>query len=193
VGYLLISRRLPWALPLICGGLALLSCSSTLSTPTPMKQTPLVLSGHLQGGQQPVANSTVQLYTVGITGDGSASTALLASTVTSDINGNFTFGGLFSCSNATLTYLTATGGDPGIGHNNPNLSMMEVVGLCSSLTANTFVSISELTTVAAVSPLASFMSSPSAVDPQRQTLQTWLQPLVLPQSWSILRRALLQA
>ena len=103
-----MSRRFPWALPLICSGLPLLSCSSTLSTHTAMKQTPLVLSGHLQGGQQPVANSTVQLYTVGITGDGSASTPLLTSTVTSDINGNFTFGGLFSCSNATLTYLTAT-------------------------------------------------------------------------------------
>jgi lysophospholipase L1-like esterase len=158
-----MSRRFFWALPLICGGLALLSCSSTLSIHTPIKQTPLVLSGHLQGGQQPVANSTVQLYTVGITGDGSASTPLLASTVTSDINGNFMFGGLFSCSNATLTYLTATGGDPGIGHNNPNLSMMAVVGPCSSLTPNTFVSINELTTVAAVSALASFMSSPSAV------------------------------
>jgi len=63
----------------------------------------------------------------------------------------------------TLTYLTATGGDPGIGHNNPNLSMMAVAGPCSSLTPNTFVSINELTTVAAVSALASFMSSPSAV------------------------------
>ena len=104
MGYLLMSRRFPWSLPLLCGGLPLLSCSSPLSTHTPMKQTPLVLSGHLQGGQQPVANSTVQLYTVGILGDGSASTPLLTSTVTSDINGNFTLGGLFSCSNADIPH-----------------------------------------------------------------------------------------
>jgi hypothetical protein len=121
------------------------------------------IGGMIRGGQQPVAHSTIQLYTVGTTGDGSAATPLLTSTVTSDANGNFTFAGLFSCSDATLTYLTATGGDPGLGQNNPNLSMMATVGPCSSITSNTFITINEETTVAAVSALAPFMNSPSTV------------------------------
>ncbi len=141
------------------GLLALTGCS--LSPTKPGSSVPRLkgIGGNIHGGQQPVSGATIQLYTVGTTGDGSAATPMLTSTVKSDANGNFLFGGLFSCTNATMVYLTATGGDPGLGTNNPNLSMMTAIGPCSSIMSNTFVMINELTTVAAVSTLAPFMGA----------------------------------
>jgi len=121
------------------------------------------VSGNIHGGQQPVAFSTVQLYTVGTTGDGSAATPLLTQTVMSDAGGNFTLTGLYSCSGATLVYLTATGGQPIAGTANPNLAMITALGPCSSLTPSTFIQINEVTTVAAVSALAPFMTGYAAV------------------------------
>jgi hypothetical protein len=38
----------------------------------------LQISGAVHGGQQPVTGSTIQLYAVGTTGDGSAATPLLS-------------------------------------------------------------------------------------------------------------------
>jgi hypothetical protein len=153
-------RRLSPVLSLV----VLFGCSSSPSSAPSMTtaKTPGI-SGNIRGGQQPVANSTIQLYTVGTAGDGSVATPLLTSAVTSDANGNFAFGGLFSCSDATLTYLTATGGDAGVGHNNPNLSLIAAIGPCPSITSNTFITINEQTTVAAISALAPFMSSTSAI------------------------------
>jgi hypothetical protein len=121
------------------------------------------IGGSIHGGQQPVAGATVQLYTVGTTGDGSAATPLLTATVKSDANGNFTFTGLYSCADATLVYLTATGGDPGLGASNPNLEMMTAIGNCSSMNSNTFLTINERTTVAAVSALAPFMGNSGSI------------------------------
>jgi len=120
------------------------------------------ITGRVHGGQQPVVGSTVQLYTVGTGGDGSASAPLLTSTVTTDANGNFSITGMYSCSSATQVYLVATGGNPGSG-TNANLAMMTALGPCSGLTSGTFVYVNELTTVAGVSALAPYMSSLTAV------------------------------
>lgn len=143
----------------LIGLLALTGCSLSPSGPSNGIPHLKGIGGNIRGGQQPVSGATIQLYTVGTTGDGSAATPMLTSTVTSDANGYFQFGGLFSCTNATLVYLTATGGDPGLGTNNPNLLMMTAIGPCTSITANTFVMIDERTTAAAVSALASFMGA----------------------------------
>ena len=121
------------------------------------------IRGNVHGGQQPVANSTIRLYTVGTTGDGSSATPLLTQTVTSDANGNFSMEGLFSCTNATYVYLTATGGNPGLPSGNSNIALMNAFGPCSSFTSGTFVVINEVSSVAAVSALAPFMSSPSSI------------------------------
>ena len=120
-------------------------------------------SGIAVGGQQPVTNAVVQLYSVGTTGDGSTATPLLTQTVTTDANGNFNIAGLYSCANATQVYLTVTGGDPEPGVTNANLAMMTALGSCSSLNAATFIVVNELTTVAAVNALAPFMTSYIAV------------------------------
>jgi streptogramin lyase len=117
-------------------------------------------SGHVFGGQQPVSGSTIQLYTVGTTGIASASAPLIAATVTSDAGGNFSITGQYTCSAATQVYVTATGGNAGSGINT-SLRMMASLGSCATLLANantTFLSINELTTVAAVEALAPFMA-----------------------------------
>lgn len=126
-------------------------------------QTPAYFQGTVHGGQQPVANATIQIYTVGTTFDGSSATPLLSQVVKTDSNGNFSLKSLYSCNNATLVYLLATGGDPGVGAANPNLALMAALGPCSSLGPSTFISVNEVTTVAAVAALAPFMSSGTAI------------------------------
>lgn len=78
--------------------------------------------------------------------------------MTSNANGTFSIVGLYSCSNATEVYLTATGGEPIAGTTNANLVLMTAIGSCASL-SSTYIYINELTTVAAVSALAPCMGS----------------------------------
>lgn len=132
-------------------------CNGALSS----SNTPVVVKyqGNVHGGQQPVANATIQLYAVGTTGLKSASTPLLTSTVKTDANGNFAITGLYNCNAlpATQVYIVATGGDPGAGTNNA-AALMTALGPCSSLTPSTFIQINELTTIAAAYALAPFAS-----------------------------------
>jgi trimeric autotransporter adhesin len=134
-----------------------------LTSTTNPGTTVVQIAGHVHGGQQPVSGAIIKLYTVGTSGDGSASTSLLSQSVTSDANGNFTITNLYSCTNATLVYLVAAGGNPGLSSNNSNLALMTALGPCASLTSSTFVTINEVTTVAAVYALAPFMSNYSAI------------------------------
>lgn len=108
----------------------------------------------------------MQLYAVGTTGDGSAATPLLTSAVTTDAHGDFDVTGKYTCpSPSTLVYITGSGGNPGLpaGMSNPSLSLMAALGPCGNLSASTVIVINELTTVAAIWPLAPFTSSFSAV------------------------------
>ena len=124
------------------------------------------LYGKVFGGLQPVGYSTLQIYAVGTAGYGSAATPLLNKVVTTDANGNFSLTGDYTCPSAsTLVYLAATGGNPGLaaGTNNAALAEIELLGQCGNLTPNTFVTVNELTTVAAVYALQPFLSSVSAI------------------------------
>jgi len=144
---------------LLLSGCAFSGNSSSSSTTSPITGQARI-SGSVFGGQQPVSGSTVQLYTVGTTGIGSASTALISTTVTSGAQGQFAITGDYSCTSATQVYITATGGNAGSG-TNTNLTMMAALGSCATLLANastTFIQINELTTVAAVYALAPFMT-----------------------------------
>ncbi len=150
------------------------------------KPRTLRLSGAVHGGQQPVGASVIQIYAVGTTGDGSAATPLLTQPVTTsdgsgdstNSNANASNGynsypaGAFSTpdaiacpTQASEIYITAIGGNPGLGGsvNNPNLALLAVLGPCSDFGATSFVNINELTTVASVAPLNGFMSSYSAL------------------------------
>ncbi|MGA1981675.1 MAG: glycosyl hydrolase family 28 protein [Acidobacteriaceae bacterium] len=145
----------------------------------------LSISGSVHGGQAPVTDATIQLYTVGTTGDGSPATPLLTTTVTtsdgsqnttnSNANagnsfnmlsaGSFTITGDYSCTGSTDVYLVSTGGNPGLapGTNNPALALMAALGPCSNLSSATNVSVNELTTVGSVAALANYMTSYSAI------------------------------
>lgn len=147
----------PMTALLLLGGCGTQSSHQAVSSPL------AGINGQVHGGQQPVAGATIQLYTVGTGGDGSASTPLLTATVTTDANGNFNLAGLYSCTSATQVYLTATGGNPGVSQNNPNLALMAALGPCSSLASIPFVVVNELTTVAGVSALTPYMTSLSAI------------------------------
>lgn len=116
-------------------------------------------TGNLHGGQQPVSGASIQLYAASATGYGAAATPLFTTAVVTDANGNFSATGNYTCPANSFVYLTATGGNPGLGLNviNPNLGLMAALGLCSSITAATFVQVNEITTVASVWPLAHFM------------------------------------
>src|SRR5271170_713686 len=151
--------------------LALLSLSLLLSSCGTQRSgqqlvVPAGKHGLVHGGQQPVSGATVQLYAVGTTGDGSVATPLLSPATTTDSNGGFNISGSYTCpSSSSLVYIVASGGNPGLapGTTYAALSLMAALGPCGNLSPATFIFINELTTVAAVYPLAPYMTSPSAV------------------------------
>ncbi len=117
------------------------------------------LKGSIHGGQQPVSHAVIQLYAAGTTGYASAAIPLLTTSVFSDAQGGFSITGDYTCPANALVYLTATGGNPGLaaGTNNAALAMMTALGPCSGLSAQSFISVNELTTVASVWSLARFL------------------------------------
>lgn len=135
-----------------CGGTASPHPSSTGTSAS------ITLKGTLRGGQYPITGSTVQLYAAGATGYGSGELALLSPPVMTDQNGNFNFASPTCPSPSVETYLVATDGDPGLGVNNPAISLMTALGPCDSVESIPFIVINEVTTIASVWPLAPFMN-----------------------------------
>ena len=122
----------------------------------------LNIRGSIFGGQQPVSGATIKLYTAGKTGNGSAATSMLVTPRTSAADGTFNITGDYACVNANdQVYIAATGGNPGLasGTNNAALVMITALGRCADLPTTPFVSINELTTVAAAWALAPFIGS----------------------------------
>ncbi len=80
--------------------------------------------------------------------------------VFTDKNGGFAISGSLNCpSPHTPTYLTVTGGDPGVGVDNPALAMMAALGPCANLGSIPAIVIDEVTTVAAVWATAPFLGT----------------------------------
>ena len=128
----------------------------TTAAPDPVQ---LTVNGRVHGGQQAVVGAHIQLYVAGNAGNGSASSPLLNTTVNSGADGNFSITGDYSCPSATAqVYLVATQGNPGLGSsgNNPALAMMAPLGSCGNLSPTQFITINEVTTVAAAWALAPF-------------------------------------
>jgi streptogramin lyase len=134
--------------------------------PSPAISSIPQIKGGVHGGQQPVSGAAIQLYASSITALAGASTPLLTTTVTSDVNGSFTITGDYTCpSSNSLVYIVATGGNPGLPGpvTNSGIALMAAIGPCGNLTSSTFIQINELTTVAAVEALAPFMSSYTSI------------------------------
>lgn len=130
----------------------------------PLPLAGVALQGKVHGGQQPVSGATIQLYAAGAAGYGSAATPLIGATVKTDANGNFTITSSYTCPTAsTNVYITSTGGNPGLASANANIVLMAALGRCGALSASTFISINEVTTVGAVWALAPFLSGPANV------------------------------
>lgn len=148
--------------------LSLLAGCATGSAGTrvsPAAPAALKMSGRVYGGQNPVSGASIQLYTVGTTGLGSASTGMIAAPLpTTDAGGNYSIGGLYGdCTGdtpgtapGTLVYLVASGGSSIAGETNSNLLLMAALGPCSALGPNTVIDVNEVTTVAAAYALAPF-------------------------------------
>ena len=148
--------------------MALLAVSGCASDSVPTSGSTVVdlhLQGTVFGGQQPVTGATVQMYHVNTSTEKGASVSMLTGTgsVTTLSDGSFSITGKYTCGTATDVYLTATGGAALPGQTNSNSLMMVALGQCSTLATLTHVSINELTTVAAVTALAPFMTSPTAI------------------------------
>ena len=127
--------------------------------------TGVKFNGSVHGGQQPVSGSSINLYAVSQTAYKGASTSLLTLPVTTDANGNFNITGDYVCPSGAYVYATATGGNPGlaVGTNNTKIGLMSAIGPCSSLLPTTFISLNEVTTVAAAYTLAPFAASEAAI------------------------------
>ena len=149
-------------LPVLFLTALLTGCGSGPTIAVPHTQQ---MEGRVTGGQQPVSGASVQLYAAGTTGDGSPATALLAQPVVTDAAGSFSITGLYKCPPAGgLTYIVATGGNPGLGTGaNPNLALIAALGPCGALAPATFIEINEVTTVAATSALAPFANSLTSI------------------------------
>jgi sugar lactone lactonase YvrE len=165
----------------LAGAALLAGCSAGMNVAGPRTSSPIVpSSGHMQGkvygGQQPISGATIQLYAVGTTGIGSAATPLLSPPATTDSNGSFDITGQYQCpQQGSLTYLVATGGNPGLspGTNNAAIALLAALGPCNTPNPDTngdggvyytlspllFVNVNEVTTVASVYALAPFMNT----------------------------------
>jgi streptogramin lyase len=154
----------------------LTGCGSSFNTvPSPVASSLSGIQGSVYGGQQPVNLSHVYVYAAGTGGFGGASKSLLTSVttgsfpttedangnyyVTSNANGFFKLTGEYTCIAGQQVYLYAVGGNSG-GGSNTALGLMNVFGTCpasgSFASTISFVSINELSTVAAAYSLAGF-------------------------------------
>ncbi len=148
-----------WRLPvvsLLCLLPALAGCGVSLNpSHLSVADAGFQVGGSVHGGQQPVVGATVALMMPNTSQYGGAA-SVIASTTT-DGGGSFMLPSYTCPANSGLVYLLATGGNAGSGVN-PALAEAAVLGPCSGLSASTFVSVSEVTTVAAAYVLAPFAS-----------------------------------
>jgi hypothetical protein len=121
-----------------------------------------VFSGVTIGGQQHIAGAAIQLYAVNTTGDGAPAIPLLTKPILTDASGGFSINEAYSCpSSSSQVYIVSSGGNPGIapGANNPNATLMALLGPCGDISSSTKVVMNEITTVASAYALSSFMKS----------------------------------
>lgn len=170
---LLVSISFSWAACIGCGGTIDSSTSNPPAggctpptPPSPQVSCPSripvagpAISGKVFAGSIPVAGASVQIFAAGITGNGSPSTALLPSAVSTDANGNFAIPDGYSCPSAqTPMYLLSKAGRVGMGGANQSIWLMTALGSCGKVHSSSSYLINEVTTAAAVWALAPFMS-----------------------------------
>ena len=154
------------------------------TVPRPAESAPI--EGKLMGGEQPLQNAKIYLYSAGNINDqiagytpgyGSASNSLLTTNggyVTTSATGGFSLTGLYTCPQQnSQVYLLSVGGDPGIGAGTDNQAavLMAALGTCGNLSASTFITMNELTTVAAITALQQFIADPTHIGTSASNVQ----------------------
>ena len=129
-------------------------------TITPAPSNPgLGFTGTAKAGAQPVIGADVQLYAAGTTGNGSAGTALLTSTITTDAAGSFSVPSGYACPAAgSQLYVIVRGGQVGAA-SNPAITLATPIGACDHLVSGSQFVINEVTTAATAWGLGQFLSA----------------------------------
>ncbi len=145
------------------GTLAAVNYSFTFGTGTltitPAGNPGVGFTGRAMAGTQPINGATVQIYAAGTTGDGSAGTALLGSTVTTDGAGGFTIPAGYACPAASSQlYVIVRGGQVGSSAVNSDITLATPIGACNQLASGSQFVINEVTTAATAYGLAQFFS-----------------------------------
>lgn len=146
--------------------LGLGGCALPSGAPTLTPSAHLSLSGQVHGGQQPVSGSHVFLYAASAANAGPSASLLGApGYAVTDVNGDFSITGSYTCPTGADVYLLALGGNPGLGGNanNPKLALMAGLGACSALNPSQYFSVNEVTTVAAAFSLAPYATSENRI------------------------------
>jgi sugar lactone lactonase YvrE len=111
-------------------------------------------------GSLPIVGAAVQIYAAGTGGSGSASTALLASALTTDATGSFSVAAGYSCpAAASEIYVVARGGQVGGAPNNSAITLASALGGCNQITAGSQFVVNEVTTAATAWGLAQFFGT----------------------------------
>ena len=147
-----------------CGGTTVIPVPGGPVPPPPTGYTGVAFTGVVMGGSSPVAGASVELYSAGVSGAGSAPTALLAAALTTDASGAFAVRAGYSCASAsTELYLVARGGNIAAGQSsNAALALLATVGPCGSVAA-TRLTVNEVSTAASVWALTQFLGPGGAV------------------------------
>jgi streptogramin lyase len=164
--------------PQRCGGVCLasasllvfsllaLGCGSSPQSGGGQPNEPAALSGKVFGGQQPINGAAISFYAAGAAGPGAGALSLLHSPVSTYSDGGFSITSDYVCPSSTAqVYIVARGGDSGLSGNSDNQAsvLMAALGDCGSLSADTFVQVNEVTTVASTWALAQFMAAGGVV------------------------------
>jgi sugar lactone lactonase YvrE len=111
-------------------------------------------------GSQPIVGAAVQLYAAGTTGNGSVSTAMLTSTLTTDAAGAFTVPAGYACPlAASQIYILVRGGQVGGAADDPAITLASAVGACNQIAASSQIVVNEVTTAATAWGLAQFFGT----------------------------------
>ncbi len=146
------------------GTLAAVNYSFTFGTGTltitPGAANPGVgFTGRAMAGTQPVVGAIVQLYAAGTSGNGSAGTALLTNSLTTDGAGAFSVPAGYACpAVSSQLYVVVRGGYLGSGAANTGIVLATAVGACNQLATSSQFVINEVTTAATAYGLAQFLS-----------------------------------
>jgi len=130
-------------------------------TPPPVVTNPGVsFSGKAMAGSQAIVGATVQVYAAGAAGNGSASTALLTSTLTTDAAGAFTVPAGYACPvAASQLYVLVRGGQVAGAPDNSAITLASVPGACNQITSGAQFVVNEVTTAATAWGLAQFFGT----------------------------------